>query len=165
MHPAALDAMELLKACREIRTKRTGPGGQHRNKVESAIVLIHPPTGISVEASERRSQAENRDVAVRRMRMKLAVEHRVPASAAGASDRWRSRVRDRRLVIAAGHEDFPTLLAEALDCLQEARWQVSPAAEKLGITTSQFTGFLRKAPAAWAAVNTHRLATGLPTLK
>lgn len=165
MHPAAISPVDLLKACVETRTKRSGPGGQHRNKVETAVVLVHRPTGISAEASERRSLAENREVAVKRLRLKLALEHRTPAKPSGPSELWLSRTRGRQLVVSPEHDDYPALVAEALDRLQEARWQVSPAAQKLGVTTTQLIGLLKKAPVARAAVNKHRLAMGLPALK
>lgn len=165
MHPAALAPVELLKACGLFRTKRSGPGGQHRNKTETAVIIVHQPTGISAEGAERRSQAENRRMAIRRLRVKLAVEHRTPADPSGPSELWRSRVQRRKLVISAGHEDFPPLLAEALDHLREARWQVSPAAEHLGISSTQLAGLIKKAPAAWTAVNKQRAAVGLPALK
>ena len=67
-HPAAVPAVDLLKDCAVERTRRSGPGGQHRNKVETAIVLTHRPTGIQAEASERRSQPENLAVATFRLR-------------------------------------------------------------------------------------------------
>ncbi|MFM7034946.1 MAG: peptide chain release factor family protein [Planctomycetia bacterium] len=164
MHPAALTPADLLKQVTETRTKRSGPGGQHRNKTETAVVLVHRPTGISAEGSERRSHVENRQFALRRLRLKLAVELREPA-AIRISGTWLARVRARQLVIASSHEDFPALLAEALDHLHEAQWQVSPAAHKLNVTTSQLIGLFKKAPAAWAAVNKHRLAIGLPALR
>ena len=52
-HPAALDPERLLAACDATRTRRSGPGGQNRNKVETAVILRHRPTGIQAEANER----------------------------------------------------------------------------------------------------------------
>jgi protein subunit release factor B len=49
-----------------------GPGGQHRNKTASAVRLHHPATGLTVLATERRSQAQNRAVALARLRERLA---------------------------------------------------------------------------------------------
>lgn len=164
MHPAALPAADLLEHTREIRTKRSGPGGQHRNKTETAVILVHAPTGISAEAAERRSQAENRQVALARLRLKLALEHREPAGAA-MSAAWRRRIRGRQLVISSEHRDFPAILAEALDQLQEARFEIAPAAESLGVTATQLVRLFKKCPAAWVALNKHRLASGLPALK
>ncbi|HYW80276.1 MAG TPA: peptide chain release factor-like protein, partial [Thermoguttaceae bacterium] len=73
VHPAALPADALFEQCDMRRLRRSGPGGQHRNKVETAVVLTHRPTGISAEANERRSQAQNRNVAIARLRMNLAL--------------------------------------------------------------------------------------------
>lgn len=164
MHPAAISPAHLLEACSETRTRRSGPGGQHRNKTETAVVLVHRPTGISAEASERRSQAENRSVALARLRLKLALEHRGPAGDE-ASDTWRKRVRGRQLVIAAGHDDYPALVAEALDHLQATRFEIAPVAETLGVTGTQLVRLFKKCPAAWTALNAYRTRAGLPALK
>jgi len=52
--------------------KSSGPGGQHKNKTESAIRIKHLPTGIMVVATESRSQIKNRELAWQRLIEKLA---------------------------------------------------------------------------------------------
>ncbi|MCT4666022.1 MAG: peptide chain release factor H [Flavobacteriales bacterium] len=51
--------------------RASGPGGQHVNKVSSAIRLKHLPTGLQVVASERRSQKMNKKLAKERLSEKL----------------------------------------------------------------------------------------------
>ncbi len=54
--------------------RASGPGGQHRNVTDSAVRIRHLPTGIVTQASERRSQAQNRQLALERL--KAALEKR-----------------------------------------------------------------------------------------
>ena len=51
--------------------RASGPGGQHRNKTESAVRVTHLPTGVTVIATESRSQHRNRSVALERLRNRL----------------------------------------------------------------------------------------------
>ena len=53
-HPALCKIEQLRDECEVRFQRRSGPGGQHRNKVETAVILIHAPTGVKAEANERR---------------------------------------------------------------------------------------------------------------
>ena len=50
-----------------------GPGGQHRNKADTAIRLHHRLSGVTVTAAERRSQSQNRELAFERLIKRLKI--------------------------------------------------------------------------------------------
>ena len=68
---AALTDDVLLLECEESFFIASGPGGQHRNKTETGVRLTHTPTGITITATERRSQLQNRGEALERLRAML----------------------------------------------------------------------------------------------
>lgn len=159
LHPAQLPIHQLLEDCDFQRTRRSGPGGQHRNKVETAVIVLHRPSGVRAEANERRSQEQNRQVAIHRLRVKLAVELRTPPSES-VSALWRSRTAGGKLSVATDHDDYPALLAEALNIMAEVDFEMSAAATKLAVTSSQLVKFLKMEPTALALVNRERAARG-----
>jgi protein subunit release factor A len=63
---------DILKRQVIIETYRSrGPGGQRKNKTETAVRLKHLPSGITVIATEHRSQVQNRNLAFQRLRKRL----------------------------------------------------------------------------------------------
>ncbi len=55
-----------------------GPGGQHRNRSRTGVRLHHRPSGLTVSATERRSQSQNVEAAYERLADKLLELNRVP---------------------------------------------------------------------------------------
>ena len=51
--------------------KSSGPGGQRKNKTETAVRLKHLPSGITIVATEHRSQSQNLKLALERLRKRL----------------------------------------------------------------------------------------------
>ena len=166
MHPACLSDDKLLSECEVSRTRRSGPGGQHRNKVESAIVIEHLPSSVRGEASERRSQHENKPVALRRLRINLALAVRTGDQLADQpSELWQSRCGRGRIEVSPQHADFPKLLAELLDVLLLLEFDQRKAAEYFGCSSSQLVKFLKLEPHAFEQTNRHRRQRGLASLK
>lgn len=96
---SALGDAALLAECEETFFMVGGPGGQHRNKTESGVRLVHRSTGIHVTATERRSQARNRSAVLDRLRMRLEALGRKPrprrATAPSRASRER-RLREKK---------------------------------------------------------------------
>lgn len=166
-HPATLDDEALLAQC-DIEFGRTaGPGGQHRNKVETAVSFHHRPSGVIGWAGERRKQAENRHTALRRLRLKLAVQVRTPTHRTRhrPSKLWSQRRQGTKMSVNPKHRDYPALLAEALDVIVARGFDVAGAAGILGVTMSQLAKLIRHEKRAFGMVNDGRTERGLPPLK
>lgn len=166
MHPAAVDPDQLLRSCTIRRGRGGGPGGQHRNKVETAVMLTHRPTGVSAQAGERREQTANHRVALFRLRVNLALAVRDDVDLTSTpSALWSSRLRGGRIALNPSHDDFPAMLAEALDVLAACRGDLARTARLLHCTPSQFVKLLKAEPRALAQVNAQRTARGEHALR
>ena len=74
--------------------RASGSGGQHLQKTDSAVQVLHRPTGLIVRSEQERSQHRNRATALAELRARLAALEQARASAA--------RARERRGQIGSG---------------------------------------------------------------
>ncbi len=163
-HPATWSEQHLVEACSSRRQRRSGPGGQHRNKVETAVVYEFADSAITGSASEQRSQEANRKVALFRLRVNLALQLRCqPRSECSAL--WRSRLRQGRVQVNPGHADFPALLSEVLDHVLADQGDLQQSAETLLCTKTQLFKFLKLDPRAAKLVNDTRESCGMKKLR
>lgn len=153
-----LEPAQLLEQCREERYRASGPGGQRRNKVETAVRLRHIPSGVISQAREARSLAENRKRAVRRLRERIALNCRAPfyLETPVLPPELLEHRRGASLAINQRNQSYPLVVAAVLDALVAAEGSYATVASALGLTRSQLMRFLRADRELWRAVETMR---------
>jgi len=154
------DDAALLSACSVETHRASGPGGQRRNKVETAVRLTHRETGLSVTAADSRSQAQNKTKALSRMRRRLATGLRRPFEPKTAGEAFhtgvRAGVRSRERLLA---------LAAELDAVEAHEGRMSDAAGSLGVSTAALSKALREDKDAWTELQRMRARHKLPLLR
>ena len=170
----ALDDAQLLAQCDVSICRASGPGGQHRNKVSTAVRLVHRPTGINAQGQESRSQHENRRHAVARLRMKIACHVRrpvdphhlvVPEAARSCLHAVRGGSSPWRLTVGARDRRYWPVAQFLLDLLEAASGRLSEAARWLGVTTSNLASILKEDRHLHAAAQDIRTRHGQGPLK
>ncbi len=159
----AMDDATLLADCDADAYRSSGPGGQHRNKVSSAVRLRHRPTGISVIAEESRSQHENKAKALRRLRLAVAIKVRQDVG-----EDWRPsealrncRNKAGRVEVSRRNPRYPAVVATLLDAVTASGGQLREAGRLLDLTTGQLSRLITSDGKLLAAVNDVRRRAGL----
>jgi hypothetical protein len=172
----ALSDSALLAQCIVETYRASGPGGQHRNKVSSAVRLTHRPTGVAAHAADTRSQHENKRRALARLRMKIALEVRRPVDPARpapppvvASCRFTPKGAEAgaplRLQVGRKDARFWTVAQFLLDLLDACQGRISQAADLLSITTGNLTSILTADRHLHAAAQALRTRHGLSPMR
>lgn len=156
----------LLGQCEVDRFRASGPGGQKRNKTDSAVRLRHRPTTLVGEANESRSQHENRARALRRLRLEIAFQLRAPA--AGGLEAQHPELREAlstgRWAMSPRNARYPAAIAALFDVIEASGWRLAEAAPLLGLSTSALSRALSAEDIVFRAANERRTALDLPTL-
>ncbi len=161
------DALE--KRCRFKTLRRSGPGGQNRNKVETGVRFYLDELGLVGEATERRYQIENRRIAFARLRLELALSVRelpeLDDDEALAGFRWFDRLAGKKIDVSSNNFDYPILVAEFFDVYIATGEDLPRTAAILRTTSSQIVRFLNKEPKALETLNLLRSKRGQSRLR
>ena len=156
----------LIAQCEVDRYRASGPGGQHRNKTESAVRLRHKLTGVSAIGEDSRSQSENKLHAVRRLRAAIALQVREPASA--VSPRLQALIAGGTAPLGAKTKltgAYWAAMAELLDHLAAHGGEIAQTAQALGMSTGALSKLLLHDEQVGKAVNELRRAKNLRPLR
>jgi RF-1 domain len=160
----------LIAQCEVDRYRASGPGGQHRNKTESAVRLRHKATRVMAIGEDSRSQAENKVHAVRRLRAAIALEVREPVHLDGyaPSPRLAALIAGGTAPLGAKTRltgDYWAAMAELLDLLVAGQLEIGTTAQRLGITTGALSKLLLHDEQVGRAVNDLRRARQMRPLR
>lgn len=166
---------ELMSQCEMGTFKTSGPGGQHRNKRESAVRLKHLPTGITAQASEDRSQHMNRASALSRLRTLIALRVRNPVDLEGYSPPRELlqilpksssiRTSDIGNQIGPNNPKFVFGMQALLDLLYAVDGSVSEASKFLGLSTGALSRLILSDDSLRLAVNELRASKDMKPLR
>lgn len=162
----ALSDARLLRQCRLQTFRVSGPGGQNRNRRDTAVRLTHEPTALVAQASERRSQHRNRGRALARLRATIALEVRRPVDLERYTPpETLQAILRRRDRIGPRHRDYWPGVQALMDLFVAVQGSLSETAARAGVSTGALSRFLLADPRLVRAINGWREAHGMRRLR
>lgn len=165
---------KLMSQCEIDTFKASGPGGQHRNKRETAVRIKHRPTGIIAQAAEDRSQHMNRESAIARLRTLLALKVRKKVDLESYTPPQellqilpaKSTIKgDKSPQIGPKNPKFVLGMQALLDLMHAVDGSVSDAAKYLGLSTGAVSRLILSDDSLRMAVNQIRASKDMKPLK
>jgi len=148
----AQDDRTLLSHCRQESFVATGNGGQKRNHTNTAIRLVHQPSGLVVTDCETRSQQRNRELALSKLRHEIAVKIRGP------------HLPPPDPHMNLNNPRYPLLAAWLMDAVTESGLDLKTAAAATGLTRTGLLKLLSRDAGLWQYFCGLRKQAGLPDL-
>lgn len=157
---------QLLEDCHVETFRGSGPGGTKADTTESSVRITHEPSGVSVTASEKRSQRANRKTALRRLKLEYAlnVRHDVDPERVTVPEQLASYLNGG-IEVNPKNPHFPFWVKLVLDVLEALDGEVGSTADVFGVSTNQLVKFLSRDDRVWETVNDLREQHGLHPLK
>lgn len=143
---------EIMKDCSFEGFQASGPGGQKRNRKYSAVRLVHIPTNISATAVESRSQINNRNAAIKKLKIKLAMEVRGPEYII------------ENYMISLSNPLYPLLVAVLFDKLYQYNFAISDVARSVELSTAKVIKLIARDKNVRQKINELREIHGLKKL-
>jgi protein subunit release factor B len=163
-----MDDADMLAQSTVDKYRARGPGGQKRNKTDSAVRIRHHPTELIAIAVESRSQHQNRAKAIKRLRQMIALHVRVAIDLPTykpSETMAECIVRGQQLQVGRRDRRYNLVAAEVLDLIVATKGRLSESAEALGVSTGNLSKFIAKDLKLKARVNEIRKAEGIGNIR
>lgn len=157
----ALDDESLCRLCTFEFFKSSGPGGQHRNKVSSAVRVKLVSFDISAEDCSERTQHRNRANALNKLRHLLALKVREEISDAGEGAAPEAAEGRVPFDCSMRNPRYYLFIARLLDHLEAAGFDQRQAAAVYGVSPTALIRKIAADPSLWAHCQRRREELGL----
>ena len=159
---------EFERSCRLEFYIASGPGGQKRNRTYSAVRATHKKTNISAIAEESRSQAGNKEKALKRLKKKIALNLRKDFSVTGFKVHPEASIvflKNGIEKINSRNRLYPIFCAILLDAVFVAKGKLCEVSKMLNSSTGKLNKIISSDKELFIAVNRLRSFFGLNSLR